>query len=97
MTTNYRRGYDFEMRIKKEWERRGCWVIRAAGSKGEADLVAFPRAGSSLLPWLIQCKWSKGGISGKERKALVDLARSIGAHAVVYLRAGRAAKRADLR
>lgn len=44
MATNYSRGRQQEWNLKKALEADGWTVIRAAGSKGPYDLIAFPRS-----------------------------------------------------
>lgn len=41
MATNYCRGRNLEYRVKELFEKAGYVVVRAAGSKGVADLVAI--------------------------------------------------------
>ena len=41
MVTNYKRGSDFERWIVKEFEKEGHYAIRSAGSKKQADVIAF--------------------------------------------------------
>lgn len=79
--TNYSRGRSLESRVKRDYETRGYFVVRSAGSKGAADLVAI-RAGEPTI--LIQCKI--GRCSQSEREALEDLAASVGAKAEVVER-----------
>lgn len=43
MATKYDRGRRAEWRLRDQLEAGGWTVIRAAGSKGPYDLVAFPR------------------------------------------------------
>lgn len=96
MPTNYQRGRAFEYRTRDALLRRGAaFVIRAAQSKGAADLAAFwrhPQAGKGLIidpwpePWLVQCKYSihgSGSIPVPERKALFLLAREAGCKPVI--------------
>ena len=52
MTTNYKRGADFERRAQKFLERIGYAVVRSAGSHSPADLVAM-RHGELVC---VQCK-----------------------------------------
>lgn len=52
MTTNYRRGADFERATMKDLEGHGYAVVRSAGSHSPADLIAL-RVGETLA---IQCK-----------------------------------------
>jgi len=51
---NYQAGVRFERQRKKHWEEAGYVVIRAAGSHGFADLVAFATAHDAV--YTIQCK-----------------------------------------
>ena len=39
--SGYAVGSALERQVKKDLEERGYWVVRAAGSKGPADLVAL--------------------------------------------------------
>ena len=48
----YNIGRRFEYRIKKWFEDRGFFVVRSAGSRGLADLVAIK--GKEVI--LVQCK-----------------------------------------
>ena len=50
--TRYSGGVDFEREVRRHLEDDGYWVIRAAGSKGKADLVAI-KPGQVLI---VQCK-----------------------------------------
>lgn len=58
---NYGKGSNWERMVKKRLEDIGATVIRAAGSHGAADLVAFDR--KSMV--LIQCKIAKKSASFK--------------------------------
>jgi hypothetical protein len=59
-------------------------VLRAAGSKGPADLVALRRG---CRPVLVAC--SVSGVRPPARRSLVQAARKAGARAVVARRHGR--------
>ena len=52
MSTNYRRGADFERRVKADFERHGFVAVRSAGSRTPADVYAFA-AGQVIFA---QCK-----------------------------------------
>jgi len=52
---SYKKGRSFEYRVRRYYEKQGYLVIRSAGSKGIADLVAIK--GDEVL--LIQCKIRK--------------------------------------
>jgi Holliday junction resolvase len=87
--SQYRRGADFERRVRIALETDGYEVIRSAGSKGVVDLVCFkgwPRdwdvdGPAHLL--FVQCKRVNGTIPPSERAELHDYAGRIGALAVV--------------
>jgi len=66
----YRKGYLFEIRVKKYLERRGYKVFRAAGSK-PLDLIAL----SDRKVYLIECKArSIKNISKKAGERIKNLA-----------------------
>ena len=67
--TNYERGVIIERRAQAELEAQGYLVIRAAGSKGPADLVAI---GAGVR--LIQCKRTAGNPGSGLSAALKELA-----------------------
>ena len=48
----YRKGYLWELEVKKRWETQGWTVFRCAGSK-PVDLIALQ---AQCLPRLIECK-----------------------------------------
>ena len=83
--TNYQRGRDFEYRTRKKLLDNGAvYVMRAAQSKGAADLLALlPHRGSCgtfhdvANVWLIQCK-RDGRLPKKEREVLLDIAARTG-------------------
>lgn len=76
--TNYDRGRSFEWKCRDYLRGLGFWVIRSAGSKGEADLVALGlNKPKGIIVLLVQCKRSEV-ISRNEMKKLYDLARATG-------------------
>ena len=76
MATKYHRGRRFEYKVKQYYESHGWFVVRSAGSKGIADLVAIkPRAEEIHL---IQCK-KHGYLSKTEREELFNVADKYGA------------------
>lgn len=89
MATNYQRGRAFEYRTRNKLIARGAaYVMRAAQSKGAADLIALwpqglPGFKVGIQPvWLVQCKYSihgGGRISPAERTVLRELANVTGA------------------
>jgi len=83
--SRYTIGYRFERRVRQDFESRGWWVIRAAGSHGPADLVCL-KIGEP--PLLVQCK-ADSARHKKEGIALSALADSVGAEALLALRVGR--------
>jgi hypothetical protein len=70
----YRSGANFERELKHELEGIGYYVIRSAGSHGQADLVALKRG---VPPILIQCKLSNW--TNAEREQLEEAASYLGA------------------
>jgi Holliday junction resolvase len=79
--TMYRRGYHFELRVRKHFESLGWLVWRSAGSRSQADLVAL-KAGEVVL---IQCKLG-GVISKQDKERLAMLARELNCRAVLAYR-----------
>jgi Holliday junction resolvase len=68
--SNYRRGYTFELRVKRSLEKRGYFVVRSSGSHGPVDLLAVSKDGKILG---IQCKLD-GYLPPKEFRKLLVLA-----------------------
>lgn len=68
--TNYDAGTRFERETRKHLEADGYWVIKAAGSKGKADLVAI-KPGQVLI---VQCKRT-GACPPAERAEVLRIAR----------------------
>lgn len=79
--SQYRRGRAFEYRVRDRFKAKGYEVLRAAGSKGPADLVAFKK-GSIIF---IQCKIGHFH-QVDEWNSLVDIAESVGATPVYATR-----------
>lgn len=77
--TRYGRGATLERRLKKKLEKEGFWVIRAAGSKGVADLVAIKNS----QPYLIQVKSGRCGRIDMIR--LQEVAEKCGAFAFIAI------------
>lgn len=67
----YKRGYNFEKRVKKEWEQKGFYAMDSRGSHGVADLIVHEPI-SSTNPTQraihIQCKLKQEGMSQREMK-----------------------------
>ena len=68
----YRRGYEFELRVKKALEKRGWVVWRSAGSHSPVDLVVAKRREW----WLVQCK-ADGDIRPADRVTLGNLVMAL--------------------
>lgn len=83
--TAYNDGRRFEQEVRTDLQADGYWVIRAAGSKTKADLIAI-KQGQILI---IQCK--RGGkIGPAERAGVVGIASMInGVPVVAYKERGR--------
>lgn len=81
MATNYERGRAFEYRVRDQLYAMGALiVVRAAGSKTKADLVAIFPALHSYMEWppepevwLVQCK-RDGNLPAAEREELTRIA-----------------------
>lgn len=80
MATKYSRGRAFEYRVKAYYEKHGWFVIRSAGSKGVADLVAIAPEGKYIH--FVQCKLH-GSISPDERQKLFSIAEKYGAYPIL--------------
>jgi len=79
--TQYTRGRAFEYRCKRALEEQGFWVMRAAQSKGIADLVAVQN-GYAVL---VQCKLGKGGMPPGEWNQFVSACRILHVPPVIAL------------
>ncbi len=75
----YRKGYRFEIRVKKHLERLGYRVFRLAGSK-PLDLIAMYMGEI----YLVECK--TGRITKRSRERLVEMVRNTGAKPVIAYR-----------
>jgi len=98
MSSQYRRGADFERLVRSDLERRGYLAMRAAGSKGatvdgaKIDILAmYPSicdeaffSGSPLRSrlLLVQCKLS-GIVSLSDKIRLISAARKFGCASVI--------------
>ena len=74
MGTNYASGRNFEYRVRDWLESRGYTVIRSAGSRGFADLVAL--APGEVL--LVQCTTSEESKSESYRSDFREEAEMCG-------------------
>ena len=82
--SNYRSGAEFERKVIHYLTDNGYWCIRAAQSKGIADIVAI-KTGQVLL---INCK-TKSIPPPRERHALASLALRTGCTPIVAQRGAR--------
>lgn len=73
--SNYSDGRRFEYKVRDALAADGYFLIRAAGSKGLIDLVAF-KPGQMLF---VQAKRRDGNIGPGSRGALMDLAAMVNA------------------
>lgn len=79
MNKQYRKGYAFELKVKKHFEDIGFICFRTAGSHSVADVIAMG-FGQYLL---IQCKAGEGIIPKSEREKLIDVADKVKCIAVL--------------
>lgn len=85
--TQYTTGRRFEYAVIKDLEVDGYDVIRAAGSKGKIDILAW-KPGQILC---IQAKSGKAWPPPSERAEVIRLARAIGGIPIIaYKTAGQA-------
>ncbi len=84
-TSNYSRGYAFELRVKRSLEKRGYFVVRSSGSHGPADLLAVSKDGKILA---VQCKLD-GYLPPEEWRKLVALSGRYPLEPVLAFRQGR--------
>lgn len=89
----YRKGYTFELKVKKYFMSQGCHVFRTAGSHSVADLVGFDT--ETHEAFLIQCKAGLGIISKQELEDLKLVASECGA--IPLLVTQNEKKRIDIR
>ena len=99
--SGYRDGYKLENAAQHALEADGYWVIRAAGSKGTADLVAMkpgPVLGMAVEILFVQCKLS-GTMTPGDRNSLTALAVQFRGTAVCarWAKEGRAARTVEFR
>jgi Holliday junction resolvase len=80
--TQYSRGRKFEWEVRDLLRSNGYVVIRSAGSKGSADLVAG-KGGHSLF---VQCKLGTKGIRSVDIRKLFELATAFGGRPVVAMK-----------
>lgn len=86
--THYRRGRDFEYKVRDALRDDGYEVLRSAGSKSAIDLVAFKQwpITDALSGWhtlFVQCKRIDGNIGPDDRAELLRLAGIINAVPIV--------------
>jgi Holliday junction resolvase len=91
--TNYARGANFERQVKADLEGKGYLVIRAAGSHGIMDLVAFQsqwnlEEGDAGHIWFVQCK-TNAKMLPMERKKLFEVSDKCGAWPILASRPKR--------
>ncbi len=82
---NRNRGDYLERSTKAALEAGGWWAIRAAGSLGEADVVAMRNGMATLL---IACK-TNGKLPPAERAALIAASTRAGARPLMATRSKR--------
>lgn len=70
----YQQGRRFEYRVRDYLIQKGYFVVRSAGSKGSADLIAIIPHYSHSKVFLIQCKYGKSPINRQEIVKLTRIA-----------------------
>ncbi|RLG82335.1 MAG: hypothetical protein DRO40_07840 [Thermoprotei archaeon] len=84
---SYRKGANFERRVKQYFERKGFYVVRSAGSHGTFDLLAVRQF--TVLG--IQCKID-GKLSTKEKKKMLEAYKKYGIVPILAYRDGKKLK-----
>jgi Holliday junction resolvase len=82
---SYRRGYEFERRVARYYERQGCYVCRSSGSHGPFDLLVVCEG----APIGVQCRVD-GRLSPAEEERMRGAARAAGMEAVLVYRVDHA-------
>jgi len=72
--SNSSRGLNFERKVRRKLERHGWTVIRAAASKGPADLIAFKAGHDNLF---IECKIG-GRLDTEDWNSFYDMCQELG-------------------
>jgi len=83
MGSQYRRGADFENKVKEDFEDAGYYVMRSAGSKGVADLIALDMLLPGRRPVMVQCKLPSAPLSVAGWNHLFRIGSLCGVAAVV--------------
>lgn len=80
----------FERQVKRALQHAGYYVVRAAGSRGETDLMALRKhgGGNGARVLLVQCKVG-GKMSSTAWNSLYHLARRYGAIPILAYRTQR--------
>jgi len=79
VTTPYRRGADFERLIQERLGLLGYVTIRAAGSRGAADVWAAKAPNGLTRLLVVQCKAEGALLTAAGKRRLVNLALCVGA------------------
>jgi len=99
-SSQYRLGADFENRTRERFEEVGYYVVRSAGSKGVADLVAFDLMADRItrhpVPVMIQCKRGKNGLGVEAWNHFYSIADAAGCLALVAQKRDGRTLEADL-
>jgi Holliday junction resolvase len=80
--TNYSRGYAFELKVWKDLQRNGYFIVRSGGSRGPVDLIAVAPGPEVLF---IQCK-RDGRLSIEDRRDLYNLGMAFNATPILAYR-----------
>lgn len=92
MNKQYRKGYIFEIKVKKHLEDLGILSFRSAGSHSVADIIAIGEtipnvnkltSDKIVIVFLIQCKAGKGVISKQERDKLIATSKQHNCYGVI--------------
>lgn len=81
MATGAKRGHERERQVRRHLEKEGWWTCRAAGSLGDADVVALKRFKRARLIEVKSTSKTYERFQPADRKRLSEAAHVAGAEA----------------
>jgi len=97
MNTSYRKGYRFELQVKKHLEGEG-WTVFRQGKSAFPDLIclqhgkiAYEKQHNPYIRF-VECKVNRNQFSEEERKTFVELGDKLGVSCLLAYRKNREIK-----
>ncbi|MEM2612339.1 MAG: hypothetical protein QXJ45_06935 [Thermoproteota archaeon] len=87
----YRKGYVFEQRVRRYFEKHDYYVIRSSHSRGAFDIIAIGKK-----VYGVQCK-TNGYLSLNDRQKLIELGKRYNIIPLLAYRMGKDMVLVDLR